>query len=91
MAEKVGAARAVRAATVVRAEATEATEATEGRAAPLAGRVEWGATAAAWVVPERCEAAGSSAMPGREADRSNRCAFWASARPTGPPFMDVER
>ena len=51
MAEKVGAARAVRAATVVRAEATEATEATEGRAAPLAGRVEWGATAAAWVVP----------------------------------------
>ena len=46
MAEKVGAARAVRAATVVRAEATE------GRAAPLAGRVEWGATAAAWVVPE---------------------------------------
>ena len=52
MAEKVGAARAVRAATVVRAEATEATEATEGRAAPLAGRVEWGATAAAWVVPE---------------------------------------
>ena len=49
MAEMVGAARAVRAATVVRAEATEATE---GRAAPLAGRVEWGATAAAWVVPE---------------------------------------
>ena len=28
-----------------------AAEATEGRAAPLAGRVEWGATAAAWVVP----------------------------------------